>query len=161
MSEIHVPLVLSLPGRLPEASRVREPVSIRDVPATVMQLVNLPASSGTTLPGASLTRFFDGGSDRSPGGSEVVSEAPLAELLRPARGWIVQRSINLGDFHYIRFQDGREELYNLAIDPQEQRDLSRDPAHAPQLDATRAALEAHTSAGSAARSPLRKNQISG
>ena len=34
------------------------------------------------------------------------------------------RSILVGDKHYIAWEDGREELYDLATDPGEQHDLS-------------------------------------
>lgn len=34
------------------------------------------------------------------------------------------RSVLVGDKHYIAWEDGREELYDLATDPGEQHDLS-------------------------------------
>ena len=69
--QLHVPLVIVPPSGSPRPSRpvVSETVSLRDLPATVVDLLDLEA--GAPFPGASLARLWDstalGGHGRSAG----------------------------------------------------------------------------------------------
>jgi arylsulfatase A-like enzyme len=80
---LHVPLVISFPGRVPGGKRVRDPVSLREIPATVTDLAQLESDG---LGGASLARFWKEG-DRSHGDGS------------PVEGW------NLGGSHDDRLDD--------------------------------------------------------
>jgi len=55
-------------------------------------------------------------------GSGVLRAAHLDPLLPDGRNPL--RSVLVGDKHYIAWEDGREERYDLATDPGEQHDLS-------------------------------------
>ena len=56
------------------------------------------------------------------------------------------RSLVRGRFHYIAGPDAREELYDIAADPFESRDLTRDAAMADTLGALRSAIAAFPAA---------------
>lgn len=132
---LEVPLLVVWPGRLPAGVRVDTPVSLRDVPATITDL----AFGRAELPGRSLAPLWAGG--------DVVPSPVLAELQQGIRSpaWLPvsrgdMQSLVVGGHHYIRNGDGREELYDLSVDPQERRDLAG--SDAARLAATRAQLEA-------------------
>jgi arylsulfatase A-like enzyme len=122
-TEIAVPLLILLPGPSRQARVVSQVVSLRDLPATVVDLVGQSADS--PFPGHSLANQWR--DDR--GTKAAVSEA-FSELFDPnprksnsgrspaARGALV--SLAEGDFVYIRNEgDGREELFNERDDPHE------------------------------------------
>jgi arylsulfatase A-like enzyme len=120
--ELHVPLVMVAPGLLPENQVITDPVSLRDVPSTVMNL--LGTSTRSTFPGQSLT---DNSSSRL-----VRSDVECPPDDDPNRGRSPaskgpMTSFISRDFHYIRGGDGREELYDLNRDPGEMCDLSKRP----------------------------------
>ena len=123
-TEIRVPLLIVPPSR--DRSRVvPEVVSLRDLPATVVDLVGL--SDGAPFPGRSWARFWR---DPPPAAGARTSELVISELANPNpfnpnqgrspahRGPL--SSLAVGDFVYIRNQgDGREELFNQRDDPRE------------------------------------------
>ena len=120
---LHVPLLISFPGRLQENVRVREPVSLREIPATVLDLVQ--AGSNDVFPGRSLEQA--GRSVARCGAPPVlaavarshVSHRPgLPNTKGPMHALVAEGR------HYIRNGDGREELYDLGVDPAELVDLS-------------------------------------
>ncbi len=148
---LHVPLIVTLPGGEAAGRVVEATVSLRDLPATVMDLVGTGA--GHPLPGRSLASHWRGATD-GPG-------APvLASLTRgfERRPWI---PLSRGDmlsvvddrYHYIRNGDGREELYEYRTDPAEERDLAGAPGHAEALARFRSGLGALLGAGVAAGRP--------
>ena len=53
---LHVPLLVLYPGHVPADKRIHEPISLRDIPATVVDLVKLKGT--TRFPGTSLARFW-------------------------------------------------------------------------------------------------------
>ncbi len=121
-TEIRVPLVIVPPsGRNPPAI-VGETVSLRDLPATIVDLVG--QGSGSPFPGESLARFWrDSALDgaRSPRDDDpVISELMSANPGRPnqgrspaSRGPLI--SLAEGAFVYIRNEgDGSEQLFNEA-----------------------------------------------
>ena len=131
---LHVPLVIVHPARVPAARRAAAFVSLRDLPATIMDLTGV--TGPVKFPGASLAAHWDG----APGSSPRTDEVLLAETQRAVRGAYPNhyparkgpmKSVVSGTMHYIKnYGDGREELYDLAQDPEQQRDLS---GSAPQL----------------------------
>lgn len=115
---LHVPLLVLFPGRVPEGARVEAPVTLRDVPATVMELAGL---EGGPFPGRSLSRHWNPDVTVPP--EPVLSEwedGPTFSLIR-------------GRWHYLMSVDLREELYDLARDPDEERNLAGDPEALPAL----------------------------
>jgi arylsulfatase A-like enzyme len=107
-SAIHVPLIISFPARVQAGMVVHAPVSLRQIPATVLDLVGLGGSA--RFAGDSLGGYLDGG--------ERGGESPLAEVSHAAnlpdwypvsRGGL--RSLVMGDYQYIVEDDGTERLF--------------------------------------------------
>jgi arylsulfatase A-like enzyme len=137
---LHVPLVVIYPRTVPPGIRVAMPVSLRDVPATVIDLVGIRRSS--PFPGASLRRFWEPAADPA-----ALVEPIASEVTRPTI-----QSVLVHPFHYIRRAWGKVELYDIVDDYREQRDLSRSPEGAVvverlnrTLDSIWAAAPAHPS----------------
>jgi len=136
---LHVPLLIRFPRGVPAGRRVVSTVSLRDVPATILEL----ASAGADLPGRSLSRFWSG-APVEPGAMAIaeVRHADWAEVWAPeypvAKGNL--ESVTDDEYHYIRGRDGAEELYALKPDPDERQNLAALPASAAILEKYRAAL---------------------
>ena len=122
LPQLHVPLWILLPERT--AGRVRESVSLRDLPNTVLELADVGGPS--PFPGRSLARFWAG--HRHP----VADEGPMYFSLHPPPWADVQpipaargpmRAIIEDPYHYILNGDGVEELYDYRTDPREARNL--------------------------------------
>jgi len=116
---LHVPLLIYRPGRVP-AGRIAETVSLADLGATVLDLAGVPES----FRGESLARHWGeagGGTDRPT--LAVVHHAENVPDAQPvSRGDV--RSLIDGRWHYIREEDGHEELYDVVADPTEVSDLA-------------------------------------
>lgn len=122
---VQVPYVLLGPSHVPSGLRVLAPVSLRNLPATLLDLAGI---RGHPLPGVTHTRFWRDTTAESQD-RPVLSEltpAPRAPLNhRNARGEI--RSLVLGSYHYICCGQGKEEVFNLLWDPRERRNLASRP----------------------------------
>lgn len=137
---LHVPLVILGPD-VPPGVRVAEPVSLRDLAATALDLAGLDRSD--RLEGRSLSRFWHSG-DR-PG--DGAGDRPEAETRSPRTagdsGYVLAETsgaevagpgmpIHYGNmvaavgprFHYVQWGNGHEELFDLARDPWEQENLA-------------------------------------
>jgi arylsulfatase A-like enzyme len=137
-TEIRVPLLIVLPGdRVRAELVVQEFVSLRDLPATVVDLIGL--GHGSPFGGRSLARSWAGPSTGPP---PVETGMALSELASPnpsdpnqgrspaAHSPLI--SLAEGDFVYIRHEgDGSEELFNRRDDPDELKNLARDEATLP------------------------------
>ncbi|WP_435021840.1 sulfatase-like hydrolase/transferase [Tundrisphaera sp. TA3] len=125
--EIHVPLVVLGPG-IPAGAKVETPVSLRDLPATVVG--ELLADREAFFPGDSLARFWTARPEELPVPPDLVlSEVKAPPEDDPNHGrsparFGPLRSIVDATHHYIRDRDGRERLFDLARDPDEDRDLA-------------------------------------
>jgi arylsulfatase A-like enzyme len=119
---LQVPLLIRFPPRVPAGRRIPAVVSLRDVPATLLDLAGIAAAGG--LPGTSLVPLWDPAAApaRSPAVSEVTRGINLTPDARNSLG--PMRGLLEPPFHYIRDGAGREELYNLAEDPAETTDLA-------------------------------------
>ena len=109
-STLHVPLIIHWPAgsrRLPQ-DRVDEPASLLDVAPTILDAIGLPR------PGAMRGRSLIG----AAGAQEIYSESLYA---RYHFGCAVLRSLRVGSYKYI--DAPKPELYDLASDPNEQRNL--------------------------------------
>lgn len=131
VQELHVPLLVSFDGRVPRGVRVGGAVSLRDLAATVLDLAGI-ADNGSgpgALPGHSLTRFWSADAARADSGEAVISEVryhPTRPRREPAsRGDMA--SIIEGTRHLIRSGDGVIEMYDLARDSVEERNLASQP----------------------------------
>ncbi len=137
--EIRVPLLILTPAHRPAGALVRETVSLRDLPATIVDQIGL--GNGSPFPGESLARLWAG---PATGGTPVETGVALSELASPnpanpnkgrsraARAPLI--SLAEGDFVYIRNEgDGLEELFNERDDPDELKNLAGDDAMRPVL----------------------------
>jgi arylsulfatase A-like enzyme len=117
---LHVPLVMLLPGRTPAGTRVAEPVSLRDLPATMLELAGLDEASG--FPGTSLSRSW-GGSGATAGAllSEVRQGHNTPDSVPISRG--PMKSLVGRGMHYVVNGDGEEELYDYVVDDAETTNL--------------------------------------
>jgi arylsulfatase A-like enzyme len=127
IQSIYVPLILRLPGIVPGDVTVQDPVTLRDIPATVIGILGLPDDG--LFPGRSLERYW-----LEPGSKEPENLDPVLSELSHA-SWEVgapvakgdMKSLVTGDMHYIRNGDGTEEVYDLRHDPAERNDLIQTP----------------------------------
>lgn len=119
---LHVPLVMIYPKAIPGGTRVADTVSLRDVPATLLELITMPRQ----LPGKSLARHWvSGHPDQRTEPSAVLSvavDAPVFQSCCPVqKGNMV--SLIVDGKQYIRNVHGEEELYDLRSDPKQRRNL--------------------------------------
>lgn len=137
---VQVPLIVSFPGHVPSGVVVRTPVSLRDIPATVLDVAQ-PDQPGP-FPGRSLARLW-----REPQVSSLESDTLLVAVNRVPRlptGTPVSRGnmrgMLLDGLYYIHNGDGVEEMYDFDRDPGEQHDLATTPEGKERLGPLRAAL---------------------
>jgi arylsulfatase A-like enzyme len=140
--EVHVPLLVIPPSRSSIAKIVDEPVSLREIPATVAEWVDLGPRN--PFPGHSLTRFLSEGTERLQATSPVLCEVQQIEI-DPRPDYIPSclgpiRSLVSGDQVYIRGSGGREELYDLSNDPLESSNLAESSQSRPEIDRFREAF---------------------
>jgi arylsulfatase A-like enzyme len=148
-TEIRVPLVIRPPSGLIPSAVVGGTVSLRDLPATIVDQLGLGA--GSPFPGKSLARFWRNSSPATWGSSRdtdpVVSELrfptpqPSDQGRSPAS---LGPLISLADdkFVYIRNErDGSEQLFDQRNDPDESSDQSRNESMRPVLDEFRRRLD--------------------
>lgn len=134
---VHVPLIISFPSRVPAGLRVHDPVTLRDLPATIVQLLG---AVDVRFPGQSLSRYWEGGdaARRTPG-SPLLSELNPDPRRPKWNGGT--RSLVSGGMRYIKNRDGREELYDFDNDPSERHDLARTEEGRAALAALRKSLD--------------------
>ena len=124
--EIHVPLVIWQPGRIPAGARVSQPVSIAALAATVMDLVDHQGPD--PFPQRSLARFWEY--------REAPPEAawPLVEM-EHWNWWHPEAPCGRGgmqslispEYHYIDHEVLGAELYDWRRDPGEVHNLADTP----------------------------------
>jgi len=146
-TELHVPLVILPPDGKPSGRVVKETVSLRDLAATVVDLVGLEV--GSPFPGESLSRLWNSPAapaDPISAGQALAEVVPNDPVLNPDRSrWLEAHwplaALTEGDWSYIRREgDVHEELFHLRNDPKETHNLVADPAVQLQLARMRGTL---------------------
>jgi arylsulfatase A-like enzyme len=140
---IHVPLLIFGPG-VPNSRVIGDPVSVRDVPAT---LARLTGNAPIEVDGKSLERFWDDQAPRPP--REVVfsqmEQLPMAPTPRLLASYGPFWSVASGPHVYIRQELSgggvREELFDRDADPRQETNLATEPSLAETRDLLRADLE--------------------
>jgi arylsulfatase A-like enzyme len=129
LHEVRVPLLIVAPSA-PTGRAVSGPISLRDLPATVVDLAGV--AEGSPFPGHSLAAHWREAADPSrPLTSPALSEVAVPVVLAPQRGrGPTQRgyamSLVADGRHYILDSAGTEELYAVQRDPGELRDTKSD-----------------------------------
>lgn len=144
---VEVPLVMSLAGRVPPG-RVGEPVTLRNLAATILDLSENPDSR---IPGRSLRRYWE---DSTVGMGQDTLLSHIRALINQPEWWPASQgdmlSLVRGRYRYILNEgNGREELFDFEADQEERRDLAGTPIGVAELPAFRRALQGFT------RSPQR------
>jgi arylsulfatase A-like enzyme len=144
---LEVPLLVRLPGRVPAGVRVRDPVTLRDLPATVWELTGGP--DDTPFPGTSW-------SSRWRPGETAATPSPILSALSWPNGEIAY-ALRLADHSYIDWFQQKEELYDLRSDPTESTNLASqgDP------DITAAYRAYRDSVGGTTRRPMEVGKLQG
>jgi arylsulfatase A-like enzyme len=142
---VHVPLVIRFSGHVPAGRRVTAAVSLRNLAATVLELVKV---DGSALPGRSLTRFWSGG-DATP---DTIVNGIVKVDNQPA--WFPASQGNLNSvafdgWRYIQNEGtGAEELFDFEHDILERWNLigsAKADSLLPRYRAALAALKEPTS----------------
>jgi arylsulfatase A-like enzyme len=122
---IHVPLVFAWPGYVPAGARVAQPVSTKDIAATILGLLGQPAD----LPGDSLEALWRPGADPSGWPLPIAELAAMQIDPRFPDYYGPLKTIVSPEAQYI--VDPREGalLYDWKHDPKEVRNLVHDPQY--------------------------------
>jgi arylsulfatase A-like enzyme len=124
---IHVPLILYRPGHLSAGLRIKRPVSTKDIPATILELLG---ASHSQFPGKSLATLWNGQTlpDRWP--------MPLSELKRDRQLFGISynghgeiESIVSWELQLILDPRDGSSLYNWQVDTQARVNLFRSPGY--------------------------------
>ena len=140
-TQTRVPLMVVPPGWR-GALTVDEPVTLRDLPATIAEAARL---SDGSFPGTSWSRFWVPNKPvpRSPSPilTEVTRDPRLTDWYPASRGSM--RSIVVDRLSYTRVlgDTTSEWLYDLSRDPMELVDVAKDSAYAGRLAQLRAAMD--------------------
>jgi arylsulfatase A-like enzyme len=124
---VQVPLLILGNKKVPAGRTVAEPVSLRDLPATIIDLLGLGLDHG--FAGRSVARHWQ---PRSPG-VRALDDPMLMETTKPeliinggrepaAKG--PMKAVVAAGMHYIQMADGSEELYNINSDVEEKVNLA-------------------------------------
>ena len=148
-TELHVPLLIIPPGGRATSRVIKEPVSLRDLPATIIDVAG--QASGSAFPGNSLAGFWN---ETTPPRKRAQGETVLAEVVPnssapgnrdssglPKPTWPLG-ALKDAEWSYIRREgDIHEELFHLRDDVDEKRDLASDPSARSTLQQMRAVLD--------------------
>ena len=125
IQSLRVPLMMIFPAHIPANKRISSPVSMRNLPATVLDLLGQSNEAG--FPGQSLTRYWvESPSIILADGDKILSEMMYTPGLQIPEGPLRKgdmRSLVRGQYHYILNGDGSEELYDIERDPEEFKNI--------------------------------------
>ena len=135
-----VPLVLRWPGHVPAGHRVERVVEHIDLVRTILELVGVPVPDH--VEGRSLTPLLADAAD-ADWEDFAVSEmyngrANFAEAPRGSIGLMLREE----RFKFVAYSPTERALFDLAEDPEERRNLARDPAFTGRVEAMHGRLEA-------------------
>jgi arylsulfatase A-like enzyme len=128
---VHVPLIISWPGHVPEGVRVQQPVSNTAIANTVLDLIR---AKENPFPGPSLASLWQNDSENWP---NVISELAQTNTIVSADramqgkipiatdGWM--KSLITPEWQLIIHEKHGSQIYNLKTDPREMNDLAGTP----------------------------------
>jgi arylsulfatase A-like enzyme len=118
---LQVPLLMRLPGRVPAGLVVSTPVTLRDLPRTILSITGVADTGG--IPGVPMTRYWgDAPSDSASPPEPVFAEIGTREGVGPY-------SLITRGYHFIAWQGQTRpsQLFHVANDPREESDLAKLP----------------------------------
>ena len=125
-----VPLIIRAPGVSKSGKKCKHPVSLVDLYPTLLDLCGLPASTmkndkGRPLDGFSMKPFLEDPENGKWEGPEfaIIALYKWAQYYDPA---YQNYSLRFKDWRYIRYENGKEELYHSAKDDHEWYNLAMD-----------------------------------
>lgn len=137
---LEVPLVIRFPSKVPSGVRITGPVSLVDLPSTILALSG--ASSAASFPGRPLTRHWIQSSSPAEPEPPIFADISKGINLPPwqpvSKGRM--RSVLLDGVQYFLNGDGSEELYDFENDPHELTNLISRPEMQAKLAAARQAV---------------------
>src|SRR5262249_50502831 len=138
LTQLRVPLLFSMPGVIPPGVVITETVTLRDLPATVMDVIG----KASVFPGNSLARYWrtPPAEERAPLLSEIKIAPSRPREYQPGAKAIIT-SLVLDRYHYLKNPDGRQELYDYLNDPSERFDLAGAAESREVIDAFRNYLQ--------------------
>jgi arylsulfatase A-like enzyme len=119
LEQTHVPLIVRLPQHKDGGRREPRPVSLSQLPATLLALTGQPRDE---FPGTSI---FETATEPGPIVTEVARRLAVPTTWPSSRGW--QRAVVTDRWHFVLGEKGDRYLYDLSADPGEQQDLSGRP----------------------------------
>ncbi|MEO2019953.1 MAG: sulfatase/phosphatase domain-containing protein, partial [Fuerstiella sp.] len=129
-----VPLVIRVPGQTRAGSSSEGLVELVDLFPTLAELCDITPPE--ELQGRSIVPML---SDPNAAGKEV---AYTVVVRAPNLG----KAIRTNQWHFTRWPDESEELYDLKVDPHEEKNLAVSPGHAQTIVSLRKLLERAESA---------------
>ncbi|NIM94218.1 MAG: sulfatase-like hydrolase/transferase [Anaerolineales bacterium] len=130
-TSVKVPMIISMPGRLPENVVIDHLLSHYDLMPTLLDYVGFEIPGADALPGRSFTPLLEGREIQERDSVVVFDEYGPVRMIR-SREW-----------KYVhRYPFGPHELYDLIIDPNEDINLVDSTHHAGEVENLKAQLEA-------------------
>lgn len=136
-----IPLVIVYPPRLQGGRRIVDPVSLRDIPATIMDLIGAP--TGHPFPGVSLAGYGGDSTTRPPPTPRVMTVEKKKTGNLPS--WTANNgnlySVVDGHLQYILDAQSKDQLFDLTNDIWERTNLADRPEMLDTVARMRALLD--------------------
>lgn len=134
-ASVEVPLILHFPGVVPKGVRISETTTIRNLPATVIDLLGL---EGSPFQGRSYSQYWtigDGQTEEEPIFSTLLHVSGHPDWFPVSKGNM--HSVTIRGMRYILNGDGTEELYDFSKDLWEKENLVKSELHTSTLEEAR------------------------
>jgi arylsulfatase A-like enzyme len=123
--QIHVPLLIRFPGRVPQGVVVSKPAGLLRIPATILGLAGFTPAA---FPPLSLEEYWSEPelADRPVFSELAGAPQPVSahdQFMPSAQGWV--KSVVHGDWHYLLQQNGKTQLFRWSHDAAELHDLAQ------------------------------------
>jgi arylsulfatase A-like enzyme len=139
LPEIHVPLIVWAPGRVPAGKTIETPVSLTSLPPTILALIGPSPQPFPAQPLTLLIKDEISPADWPDPISELAQMNGAAEVNLSTHG--AMKSVVGDEMQYIHHEKFGEELYNWIEDPQEMNNLVNEPSARTALNGFRLYLK--------------------